>query len=131
MISFGQENKHIGKWNSKDKYGNIESIILDKNNFVIFIEKDKTYRGENFQIKGKNHMYKYEINYSKNPIQIDFIVYEKETNMEKYRIKSIIRFVDENKIELRNSMTHSNLEYPTSFSGKEDKYTKFFERNKL
>ena len=123
-ISFCQESKHIGKWTGIDNHGNISSIILDKNNFVVFVEKDKTYGGESFVAKEKNYMYTYEIDYSKNPIQIDFVLTEKETGVE-YRVKSIIRFIDDNTIEIRNERKSKR---PKKFTGKTSKDTMLFKR---
>lgn len=124
-ISFSQQNKHIGKWTGIDNYGNTASIILYKNNFVVFIEKDETYGGENFVSEGKNYMYKYEIDYSKNPIQIDFILSEKETGIETNHVRSIIRFIDEHTIEIRND---ENSKRPEKFTGKVSYDTMIFKK---
>ena len=124
-VSFCQEGKHIGKWSGVDNHGNPASIILDKNNFVIFVEKDQTYGGESFVAKGKSYMYKYEIDYSKNPIQIDFILSDKETGIEEYRVKSIIRLIDDNTIEIRND---KNSKRQKRFTGKTSQDTMLFKK---
>ncbi|WP_445452113.1 hypothetical protein [Flavobacterium sp. 25HG05S-40] len=126
-ISFAQENKHFGKWSGINNHGNTASIILDKNNFVVFIEQKETYGGENFTLKGKNYMYKYEIDYSKNPLQIDFVLSEKDTGVETHRVKSIIRFIDENTIEIRNNKDE-NSKRPKKFTGKTSEDTMLFKR---
>ena len=123
-IAFCQEIKHIGKWTGIDNHGNTASIILDKNNFVVFVEKEKTYGGESFLVKEKNYMYTYEIDYSKNPIQIDFVLTDKETGLEKHRVKSIIRFIDDNTIEIRND----KKERPKKFTGKTSSTTMIFKK---
>lgn len=116
----GQNNKHIGEWTGIDNFGNKSSIIFDENNFVFFKNKNHSYGGETFTVKNIDYTYKYEINYSKYPIRIDFILIEKEAKMEKLRVKSIIRFIDDNTIEIRNS---DDKKYPKKFTGKTSSHT--------
>jgi hypothetical protein len=102
LISSAQETMHVGNWTGSDNQGKPVSIILDNKSFVTFVENGNSVGGESFDVKGQDCRYKYEINYLKNPIEIDFVVSDNKSNVEKYRIKSIIRFIDNNTIEIKN-----------------------------
>jgi hypothetical protein len=57
---------------------------------------------------GKPGVCKYEIDYSKQPIWLDLVVYEKGQSVERGRIKGIVRFPSSNRMDLRmNSMPNA------------------------
>ncbi len=115
---------HLGEWkipDKPDKKGG-GSLVLDEDNSItpIFDNDDdsKDYYNSKLQIK-------YEIDYSKNPIWIDIIFYEKGTNVEKNRVRGIVKFITNNKAECRFSDFFKNdNNRPVEF----DEKTVFFDR---
>lgn len=129
--SFSQYNPEnadkliIGKWTGIDSNGLKNTMILEEENFVTFETAHKSY-GREFEMNGGNYVYKYIINSKESPIKIDFIIYQKETNTEEKHFKSIIRFLDENTIEMRSCNNPSK--YPKKFARKKDSQTIILKR---
>jgi hypothetical protein len=96
--------RHIGEWKGTDK-GKTGSLIMDKTNHAIFVIDNQVLGGNDFVINGVKGECKYEIDYSKNPIWLDIVIYEKGKNEEKGRLKGIIEFITDNKIEYRLNLT--------------------------
>ncbi|MFD0991054.1 hypothetical protein ACFQ1R_13175 [Mariniflexile jejuense] len=94
------EDKLVGKWNGTDFWNNKSDLIFTTDKNVSMTLNGEILGGENFEIKGTKAELKYEIDSSKDPIWIDFIAIEKESKIEKGRIKGIMRFIDENNVEL-------------------------------
>ena len=92
--------KHIGEWKGMDK-GNPADLILDKTNHATFIVDNQVFGGNDYKLESNPAECKYEIDYSKNPIWLDIVLYKKEGNVEKLRLKGIIRFITDSKIEYR------------------------------
>jgi len=64
-------------------------------------------------INGIKAELKYEVDFAKNPIWIDLIAIEKETKIEKGRIKGILKYINENNIEILldfNGKRYKNFE---------------------
>ena len=97
--------RHIGEWKGTDK-GKTVSLILDKSNYAVFVSDNQVIGGKDFQMDGFEC--KYEIDYSKNPILLDLVVYEQGKTQEKGRLKGIIRFITDNKIEYRGLWPTAN-----------------------
>jgi meiotically up-regulated gene 157 (Mug157) protein len=116
----------IGKWAGIDNNGNSNVMILEEGNYVTFSTKNKTY-GREFEANGGNFIYKYSVDSSKNPVQIDFVIFRKETNKEEEHFKSIIRLVDKNTIEMRHHHK-DKTKYPNKFAGKKDDNTIILKR---
>lgn len=117
--------KHIGKWTGVDIYGKKAVLELDAEKYVYFNQNGETYGGKDFNYKGKTGTYKYEIDYSKNPIRIDFILFRDGIEITEKHNRGIIRFINDNKIEIRFL---KNTKYPTRFKGKNDKTSLILER---
>ena len=96
------EEKHIGEWKG-ESMGEVGSLVLDKTNNAVFFIGNEVMGGENFVFHGKRGNCKYEIDYSKNPIWLDIVVYEQDKTEEIVRLKGIVRFITDNKIEYRLS----------------------------
>lgn len=90
-------DKHIGEWKGSEK----SSLILDRNNHAILVFGNMVFGGENFMIQGKKPVIKYEIDYSKNPIWLDIVLYEEGNPSELLRLRGIVRFLTDTKIEYR------------------------------
>ncbi|WP_395044218.1 hypothetical protein [Flavobacterium sp.] len=114
LLSFNQDNyKHIGEWQGNDETGQVGTLILDKNNNITFKIGNETMGGNDFVINGIKAELKYEIDYSKIPIEIDFVGYEKGNTLEKGRMKGIIKFVSDDKLEMASNF---NDERPENFN---------------
>lgn len=118
-ITGTKENPLIGKWVGMDNNGISNGLILDNDNFIIFISANETFGGKEFESDGENHSYKYEVDTSVNPIRLDYVLYKKtdQKSIEEKRFKSIVRFIDSSTIEIRTSF---NSEYPIEFSSKKE-----------
>lgn len=100
--------RHIGEWKGTDNSGKTASLVLDENKDVTMIIHNQVFGGKNFQMNGKKGEVKFEIDYSKNPTSIDFVAYVEdngELKEKKERLKGILRFITDNKMELRLSFT--------------------------
>ncbi|HEY5123832.1 MAG TPA: hypothetical protein VIK14_08875, partial [Ignavibacteria bacterium] len=95
-----QNNRHIGEWRGTDK-GKTGSLILDKTGHAIFVMDNQVFGGNNFEINGVKAELRYEIDYAKEPIWLDLVAFEKGIDAEKGRMKGIIRFLTDTKIEYR------------------------------
>jgi hypothetical protein len=102
LQSFSNHNeKHIGEWKGEDG-----SLTLDKQNYVVFMIEDQVFGGESFIVEGQKGKCKYEIDYSKNPIWLDIVVYEvyeQAKEEEIGRFKGIVRFLSDTRMEYRLS----------------------------
>lgn len=102
--------KHIGEWKGESK-GQTGSLVLDKTKHAVFVIGNEVIGGDNFVIQGgKKGECKYEIDYSKNPIWLDIVIYEQGKTEETVRLKGIVRFVTDNKIEYRMGFEGSHFE---------------------
>ena len=114
--------RHIGEWKGTDE-GKTVSLILDKSNYAVFVSDNQVIGGKDFQIAKELPFWslsiflrnvigfecKYEIDYSKNPILLDLVIYEQGKTQEKGRLKGIIRFITDNKIEYRGLWPTANV----------------------
>lgn len=107
------DQKHIGEWTGSDKEGK-GSLILDKGNSAIFVFGNQVLGGDNFEINGVKATLNYEIDYSKDPIWLDLVIYAEGQNQEMARLKGIIRF-----------LTNTKMEYRLNFNPSADRFTKF------
>lgn len=96
--------RHIGEWKGTDK-GKTASLILDKSNHAVLVQGNEVIGGKEFEMNGVKGECKYEIDYSKDPIWLDLVVYEQGKTQEKVRLKGIIRFITDTKIEYRLGFT--------------------------
>ncbi|ESU19844.1 hypothetical protein FEDK69T_31000 [Flavobacterium enshiense DK69] len=120
-LFFGCSNsnqKHIGEWTGTDK-GEKGSLILNEGNSAVFVIGNQVLGGKNFEINGVKASLEYEIDYSKNPIWLDLVLYEKEQKIEKGRMRGIVRF-----------LTDTKMEYRVSFNPFSDRFTKFDSEDK-
>lgn len=95
------DKRIIGEWkNSSDN----TDMILDDSNHVFFMRGNNQVDGGNdFKIDGHKAELKYEIDYSKSPIWLDMItvVYGKDGEIGEGRLKGIVKFLTDKKIEYR------------------------------
>jgi hypothetical protein len=112
------DQKHIGEWTGTDK-GETGNLILNESNSAAFVIGNQVLGGDNFEMNGVKASLEYEIDYSKNPIWLDLVAYEKEKKKEKGRLKGIIRF-----------LTDTKMEYRLSFDPSGDRFTKFDSEDK-
>jgi hypothetical protein len=110
------EDIHIGKWEGKDK-NTSGTIILEKDFNAQLVIGDKKFGGDSFIVNGKSYLLKYEIDYTKNPIWLDFIVIEQSSKIEKGRLQGIIEFVSNDKLKLLINFSGNRY---TSFDNKPD-----------
>jgi hypothetical protein len=116
ILIFGCSNsnqKHIGEWTGSDKV-KTGSLILYKGNSAVFVIGNQVLGGDNFEINGVKSTLKYEIDYSKDPIWLDLVLYEEGQKQENVRLKGIIRF-----------LTNTKMEYRLNFDSSAERFTKF------
>lgn len=96
-----KSKKHIGAWKGEHT-GEIGMLILEKSNNAVLVIDNQVLGGEDFEINGVKHNLKYEIDYMKEPIWLDLIIYTQGHQEEEVkRLKGIIRFITDKKIEYR------------------------------
>ena len=95
------DERHIGEWKGTDNSGKLTSLILDKSNHAVLVFGNQVIGGKEFELKKIKAECKYDIDYSKNPIWLDLVIYEQGKTQELGRLKGIVRFITDNKIEYR------------------------------
>jgi len=103
----------IGQWNGTDFWKNKSDLIFTEDKNVSLTVNGEKIGGENFMVNGIKAELKYEVDFAKNPIWIDLIAIEKETKIEKGRIKGILKYINENNIEILldfNGKRYENFE---------------------
>jgi len=117
-----KSEKHIGEWAGTHK-GEMGSLILDKSNNAIFVIGNQVLGGEGFEVNGVKTQVKYEIDYTKEPIWLDLIISKEGIPEEdEVRLKGIVRFITDKKIEYRVTFDQSDERFK-NFDSKDDKTT--------
>lgn len=112
-LTFSQTTpKIIGEWIGKDYTGNEGKFIFYDDNFASMTIGGEFIDGKNYKINGgkndgKTAMLKYIVDYSTNPISIDFIalLIENKKEVEKGRILAIAKFINDSEMKLSISIT--------------------------
>lgn len=102
----------VGKWEGIDDK-EVAYFIFQEDGYALFQLQRQTFGGKEFEIKGKKGSLSYEINYSSNPMEIDFIVTIFEENKSK-RMFCIAEKINNDKIKIAIGFSG---ERPTSFEG--------------
>lgn len=109
-----RDRRIIGEWKNN---GDNTDLIFDDSDHIFFVRNNNQVDGGNdFKIDGHKAELKYEIDYSKSPIWLDFItvVYGKDGQIGEGRLKGIVKFLTDKKIEFR--IGHSvNDDRPVEF----------------
>ena len=95
------DESHIGEWKGTDYTGKSATLILDKSNHAVLIQDNQVIMGKEFELNKIKAECKYDIDYSKNPLWLDLVIYEQGKTKEIGRVKGIVRFITDNKIEYR------------------------------
>lgn len=106
------EGKLIGEWKGTDNTGKTASIVLNENSQARFIIGTVVLEGS------------WKLDASRNPIELDLTV-QRPSN-ETATIPMILRFLTENKIQLR--MSNDEMSRPVDFSGKDERNQIVLER---
>ena len=89
----------IGKWRDVDKE-KISYIVFQDDEHAYFESQGRTIGGENCIIRGEKATMSYEVDHSKKPIEIDFIIKTKESG-EINRFLCILEKIENNTIKLQ------------------------------
>ncbi|MFN8207274.1 MAG: hypothetical protein U0T82_07685 [Bacteroidales bacterium] len=103
--------RHIGEWSGAGT-GDEGSFTLREDHTATLTLGRHQIGGEVFKFQGKEGVFKYEIDYTKDPIWLDFVVLEKGTNKELLRMKSIIRFISDKRMEWRINLLNPAERFP-------------------
>jgi hypothetical protein len=118
--------RHIGEWKGIDnKVNQPVSLVLDKSNHAVFVEGNQVLGGKDFVINGVKAECKYEIDYSKSPIWLDLLIYEQGKTEAKTRIKGIVQFITDNKMQYRFNISGDRFE---KFDPEDQQYTMVLEK---
>ncbi|RKF03014.1 hypothetical protein C8N26_2388 [Tenacibaculum lutimaris] len=104
----------IGKWKGEDKK-EAAYLIFKKNGYAYFKYQGQTLGGKKFLINEEKATMTYEVDYSKKPIEIDFIVKTKASG-EMSRLLCIAEKIEKNTIKLQFGF---NGKRPTEFNDKD------------
>jgi hypothetical protein len=107
-LTFSQTTpKIIGEWIGTDSWGNESKFIFSEDNYISMTINGEFIDGKSFVIKGgkddgKTAELKYNIDYSKSPVTIDFIAIKNENDklIEKGRILCIANFISDTEMML-------------------------------
>jgi hypothetical protein len=102
--------RHIGEWSGAGT-GDEGSFILREDHTATLTLGRHKIGGEVFKFRDTEGVFKYEIDYTKDPIWLDFVVLEKGTNKELLRMKSIIRFISDTRMEWRINLLKPGERY--------------------
>ena len=100
-----KQSQHLGEWSGVDNAGVVGSFVFQKDG------TGKITQGN------ASDSFRYEIDYSKVPISLDLILTQ---DGKEFRIKSIIEFIDRDKMRWR---TYHNDTRPTAFLLEDPKNT--------
>jgi hypothetical protein len=95
------DERHIGEWKGTDYTGKSATLILDKSNHAVLVQDNQVIGGKEFELNKIKAECKYDIDYAKNPLWLDLVIYEQGKTEELGRLKGIVRFITDNKIEYR------------------------------
>lgn len=128
LCCFTADNKkHIGEWKG-ESMGQVGSLILDNANYAVIVVNNQKLGGDSFTFEsGKKGVCKYEIDYSKNPIWLDIVMYEQGNAKEVGRIRGIARFLTADRMEYRINLEGNRFE---NFDPEDKLYTIILDRVK-
>jgi len=101
----------VGKWRDIDKE-KVSYIVFQDDGYAYFESQGLTIGGENCIIRGEKATMSYEVDHSKKPIEIDFIIKTKESG-EINRFLCITEKIENNTIKLQFG---SNGNRPVQFN---------------
>jgi len=99
-INVYSQRSLFGLWKGVDR-GEVGFLRLDDKGVAIFSFYDETLGGEDFMVNGVSAKLTYLVDSTKNPINLDFIVTNLDSNLELGRLLCIVEFIDDLKIKLR------------------------------
>ena len=104
-------NQFIGRWTGEDK-GDIGYMVFDAEGYASFEINGQVFGGKEFTIQGKKGSMMYEINNTAKPIEVDFIVTQLESGVQK-RMLCIAKFTDTDNMRFAMGFNNSR---PTEFT---------------
>lgn len=117
--------KHIGEWKGTDNNGTTTILTLDKTSHATLKSNNEMIGGDNFEISGMKVECKYEMDYTKNPMWLDIVLIDIAQKQEKGRLKGIVKFITDTKMELRLNTEGNRFD---SFDAKDKTNTMLFEK---
>jgi len=101
FVKCSDNNKRlIGEWKGSDNE-QVGSMILDNTNHAVIVVGNQVMGGKDFEINGVKAECKYVVDFTKDPIWLDIVIYEVGKTEEISRMKGIVKFITDNKIEYR------------------------------
>lgn len=105
LLSCNQKQPHIGIWEKRENGRLLIFQFSADSTAQILDDSIPVLGGPGYLLNdGKPGICKYEIDYSKQPIWLDLVVYEKGQSFERGRIRGIVRFPSANRMEVRMTM---------------------------
>ncbi len=106
------QNKLIGLWKGVDQ-GEVGYVNFDSTGYAYFIIENDTLGGETYTMNGHEAYMKYEVNYTKSLMTLDFILYLKSDNLEIGRLPGIFKFDEKDRLIL--CVNFESNERPSTF----------------
>jgi hypothetical protein len=107
----GPSSKLVGEWKGNDNRGKKNVVIFKNDNIAEWISENTILGGEHFEIEGEKAELKYEVDYSKDPIWLDLVIYRNGIPLEDKRIKGIVRFPSDTRMEWRIGMENRYITF--------------------
>jgi hypothetical protein len=123
-----ETERHIGEWSGVSS-GDEGSFTLREDHTATLTLGRHQIGGKVFKFRDTEGVFKYEIDYTKDPIWLDFVVFDKATNKELLRMKSIIRFISHKRMEWRINLLNPTERF-TEFDPKNGSNTLILEKVK-
>ena len=99
IIGYSQKSLY-GKWESTEK-GDVGFFNFDEKGYAVLSVNNESLGGENYMYNGITANLTYTVDYTTNPINIDLILTNIESNTELGRVLGIIEFIGNKKIKIR------------------------------
>lgn len=100
------KSRHIGEWSNNDGGRNWVVKFTPDSLVQILDDSIPVLGGPYYKLNdGQPGTCRFEIDYTKNPIWLDVVVFPKDQKMEIGRIKGIVRFISSDKMEWRINPT--------------------------
>ncbi|MBT8326640.1 MAG: hypothetical protein KJP21_02890 [Bacteroidia bacterium] len=106
-----QQNPFIGKWIGESK-GDVGSMAFDVEGYATIELDGQEMGGKEFEVDGVRSQLGYEFNDSVQPIELNFLLRNLETEEEK-KMRLIARFISHDSLELASNFNETR---PTEFT---------------
>ncbi len=116
-----KQNSYVGEWKGSDENGKAIALIFDKGGYATLILGNEVIGGKMAKVGERTLSMKYSFDTTHSPAWLDLIVYNEADQKEFNRLKTIVRFIGDNKLQFMANAWRA--ERPSNFDNdNEDVY---------